>query len=73
MYITEDTDLTLNSVEINHSQGYGASIATNECGYKVSHANVTFTGNGGGNVYYGANTMKPNCNNDDPLVMDNFQ
>ena len=43
------TELTLNNVEINHSDTYGVYIS--QSGYRLSHSNVTFSNNRQGNVY----------------------
>ena len=51
--IVDATELTLNNVEINNSNGYGVVIGTNNCNYKLNHSNVTFSGNRIGNVWDG--------------------
>jgi hypothetical protein len=45
------TDVTLKNVEINNSQTYGVFIGN--CGYKLTHSNVTFSNCVLGNVYDG--------------------
>ena len=47
--INRYTDLTLNNVEINNADAYGVWILN--CGYKLTHKNVTFSNCGLGNVY----------------------
>jgi len=47
--INQNTDLTLNNVEINNSEHYGVLIGN--CGYILTHSNVTFSGNRDGNVW----------------------
>ena len=49
-HLTGSTNLTLNNVEINNSNTYGAVISSP---YNLNHSNVTFSGNRDGNVYDG--------------------
>jgi hypothetical protein len=51
--VANATDLTLNHVEIRNSETYGVHIFTNNCNYKITHSNVTFSNNYSGNVYDG--------------------
>jgi hypothetical protein len=70
--VVSSTNLTLDNVAINNSNTYGARIGNNHCGYTINHTSVTFSGNTGGNVYAGPNTLKPGCNNKAVVILDRF-
>ena len=49
-YITSGSELTLNNVQLNNAQAYGVYIGACPGDYILNHTNVTFSGNGEGNV-----------------------
>jgi len=50
IYITYGSQLTLNNVQLNNAQAYGVYINACAGEYVLTHSNVTFSGNGEGNV-----------------------
>ena len=47
--ILSGTSLTLENVEINNSDTYGAGTGSNNCNWSITHTNVTFSNNKLGN------------------------
>jgi hypothetical protein len=61
--IISTTKLTLENVEINNSDTYGASTGANNCGWVINHSNVTFSNNRSGNFWDRCpfpNAIRPN-------------
>ena len=49
--IIDGTNLTLENVEINNSDTYGAGTGANNCNWIINHTNVTFSNNKLGNFW----------------------